>query len=548
VVLLSRINLKPAHGRKLRSPVLAALRDAFDAEFTVYADVDDETICAELASGAGRMDDSRAGAWANKRGREPERQQDPRTIELSGGRLLLIVPLRPARRRLTAAAVVDGHAPELAVRLAAAVARNARLRRRLHRRRFELDAYADRVSRDFEELTWLRKLAEGIELCDVTSGPEAVAASLLPSLCGIIEAESLALIRAEDCDVPDQNSAPGGTPPSCWAASRRLPDKVYRRIVQRFADDARGGPVVKNGLPRGADTDAGPIDSFILVPIAKGEWRFGWLLAVNKTTGEPGYVGGHTAGLSKPEFGSFETGLLVAAAVMLSSHARNTDLFRQRELLLIGVIRALVNAIDAKDAYTCGHSDRVARIAMRLAEELGLDHQNCLEIYMTGLLHDVGKIGVPDAILCKPGKLTDEEFAVVKRHPSIGYQILKHVRQLSYVLPGVLHHHEAMTGSGYPFGLAGESIPFAARILAVADSYDAMTSSRPYREAMPFEKAETIIRDDTGGQWDAEVVAALFRALADIHEICVDSRSRDLALQDLAGDGQTLSANTFARR
>ena len=137
------------------------------------------------------------------------------------------------------------------------------------------------------------------------------------------------------------------------------------------------------------------------------------------------------------------------------------------ELLLIGVIRTLVNAIDAKDAYTCGHSDRVARIAMRLAAELGLDHQSCLQVYMTGLLHDIGKIGVPDAILCKPGKLTDEEFAIVKRHPAIGYQILKHLEQLSYVLPGVLHHHEAVTGTGYPLGLAGESIPLAARILAV---------------------------------------------------------------------------------
>ena len=545
MTLLTSINAEHVRTLKARSRVVGELSAAFDRTFTVYASADDDTIYTDLTGETGAIAPTSgtrsAGGLAQHRS-----DRAPRVLECSAGRWLLIVPLRHRPDgHWKAAAIVDGTDPRRIARLAAAVVERTRLRSRLRRRRRELDAYADRVSRDFEELWWLRKLAENIELCEVTSGPETVAAALLPSLRDIIEAEALVMIRAAAPDGPCETETPPDPEQWCWSAGGQLRESACRQLLAQFGSSPAGGPVVRNGLLRTGDNGSAAIDSFILVPIAKGIWHFGWLLAVNKASGD---AGGHTAGLSEPEFGSFETGLLSAAAVMLAGHARNTDLFRQRELLLIGVIRALVNAIDAKDAYTCGHSDRVARIAMRLAEEVGLDHQNCLEVYMTGLLHDVGKIGVPDAILCKPDKLTDEEFAVVKRHPSIGYQILKHVRQLSYVLPGVLHHHEAMTGGGYPFGLAGESIPLAARILAVADSYDAMTSSRSYRAAMPFDKAEKIIREGAGTQWDAEIVAALLRALDDIHNICIDSESRQHALHEPSGDGLDLPADVFAGR
>jgi HD-GYP domain-containing protein (c-di-GMP phosphodiesterase class II) len=180
---------------------------------------------------------------------------------------------------------------------------------------------------------------------------------------------------------------------------------------------------------------------------------------------------------------------------------------------MTGIVRAIINAIDAKDQYTCGHSDRVAAYAKCIAERLGEDPEECERIYMAGLLHDVGKIGVPDSILGKPGKLTDEEYAVVKKHPEIGYSILKHLKQLDYVLPGVLHHHEAIDGSGYPAGLIGDSIPFAGRLLAVADAYDAMTSDRPYRRGMPTERAESILQSEAGTTWDARIVAALMECL-----------------------------------
>ena len=123
-------------------------------------------------------------------------------------------------------------------------------------------------------------------------------------------------------------------------------------------------------------------------------------------------------------------------------------------------------------------------------------------MYIAGLLHDIGKVGVPDAVLGKPGKLTDEEFRIIQTHPATGVEILQHLEPLGYVLTAVLHHHEAVNGGGYPHGLAGDAIPLFSRIIAVADAYDAMTSDRPYRPRMPAEQAEGILRAGAGKQWD----------------------------------------------
>jgi len=129
---------------------------------------------------------------------------------------------------------------------------------------------------------------------------------------------------------------------------------------------------------------------------------------------------------------------------------------------------------------------------VRLAKELGCDAKLLHTIYMAGLLHDIGKIGIDDAVLRKPGKLTEAEFDHIKQHPELGYRILADLHQLADVLPAVLHHHEQWDGKGYPFKLAGEQIPFIARILAVADAYDAMNSDRPYRRGMPVDRVEVV--------------------------------------------------------
>ncbi|HMF12709.1 MAG TPA: HD-GYP domain-containing protein, partial [Gemmataceae bacterium] len=187
--------------------------------------------------------------------------------------------------------------------------------------------------------------------------------------------------------------------------------------------------------------------------------------------------------------------------------------------LLVGLTRSLTAALDAKDSYTYGHSERVARIAVELGRELGLLGDELSDIYLAGLLHDVGKIGIRDSVLGKVEPLTAEEFEHIKQHVTIGYAILSDLRPIRNLLPGVLYHHEHWDGKGYPDGLAGEAIPLLARILAVADAYDAMSTNRPYRDALPCRKVEEILTKGASTQWDKRVVEAFQRCRHRIHTI-----------------------------
>lgn len=184
--------------------------------------------------------------------------------------------------------------------------------------------------------------------------------------------------------------------------------------------------------------------------------------------------------------------------------------------LFTGLVQSVTHAMDAKDHYTSGHIDRVAKLSVALAKQLELNKKSLETIYLGGLLHDVGKIGLDDTILNKPGQLTVEEYEQVKQHPQFGYSILSGIRQLSDVLPIVLHHHENWDGSGYPHRLAGNEIPIMARIVAVTDAFDAMSSDRPYRKGLPDEDVDSILREGAGAQWDARVVEAFFAIRSDI--------------------------------
>ena len=175
---------------------------------------------------------------------------------------------------------------------------------------------------------------------------------------------------------------------------------------------------------------------------------------------------------------------------------------RQNESLSFHVVQTLAEAIDAKDSYTNGHSGRVAVYSREIARRAGYDWNACNEIYMMGLLHDVGKIGVPDAVINKPGKLTDEEYEQIKNHPVMGARILKAIREMPNLVTGARWHHEKYDGSGYPDGLKGEDIPEEARIIGVADAYDAMTSNRSYRRFMPQSAVREQIAKGKGTQFD----------------------------------------------
>ncbi|MCI0364884.1 MAG: HD domain-containing protein [Phycisphaerales bacterium] len=205
---------------------------------------------------------------------------------------------------------------------------------------------------------------------------------------------------------------------------------------------------------------------------------------------------------------SVDMKLLAATATHMAIFLENAALYEDLNAMFLGTLEALTASIDAKDRYTCGHSRRVALLTAQLGQAIGLDEHTVGRVHIAGLVHDVGKIGVPEAVLLKPGKLSPKEFAWIRKHPEIGYRILKDIPQLTDILPGVLHHHERWDGGGYPQGLAGEGIPLVARLIALADSFDAMSSTRTYRSALSRSQVLDEIDRCVGTQFDPVLAKA----------------------------------------
>jgi HD-GYP domain-containing protein (c-di-GMP phosphodiesterase class II) len=239
----------------------------------------------------------------------------------------------------------------------------------------------------------------------------------------------------------------------------------------------------------------------LAVPLQRGDQVLGCLFCIDKDTGD---------------FDSVDSKLLNSIANESAIYLENAVLFEDVHGLMMGLLHSLTSAVDAKDAYTCGHSERVALLSKLLAKEAGLTDHEVERIYMAGLLHDVGKIGVPEAVLQKPGRLTSEEFEQMKKHPAIGARILHDVKQIQDIIPGVLHHHERYDGRGYPDGLSGQNIPMMGRIICLADCFDAMTSTRTYRKALPLEVTLADLRRCSGTQFDPGLTEAFLRIPTDI--------------------------------
>ncbi len=241
----------------------------------------------------------------------------------------------------------------------------------------------------------------------------------------------------------------------------------------------------------GFDPDGGP--QIILQPILRSGRLAGFILA-----GEKGGI--------DPQVSSYDTHLLEATASYIGPFLENASLYETQNRMFLGTLQALTSAIDAKDPYTHGHSERVAHLSAQLAAAVGLEHERVERIHIAGLVHDVGKIGVPELILGKPGRLDDAEMDAIRQHPAIGHRILQDIPVLDDIVPGVLHHHERWDGDGYPAKLAGNKIPQIARIIGVADTFDAMSSNRAYRPAMTRDKVLAEIRSCAGSQFDPELV------------------------------------------
>lgn len=262
-------------------------------------------------------------------------------------------------------------------------------------------------------------------------------------------------------------------------------------------------PILENQFRQGGEA----IENFAAALLVTDE-PIGVLAGLNKTGGD---------------INSVDLKLLDSIGNQLAVYFANHRLYAEMEDLLMGVLHALTATIDAKDPYTCGHSQRVALISKRLAEMSGFTPQKVRQIYLSGLLHDIGKVGVSESTLRKEGRLTDEEYADIKRHPGLGGKILEGIRQLEPIMLGVRTHHERLDGRGYPNGLEEAQVPIEGRIVGLADSFDAMTSDRTYRKALPLETVIGEIRKHAGTQFDPELVERLLSL--DLAEFLAELRS-----------------------
>ena len=241
------------------------------------------------------------------------------------------------------------------------------------------------------------------------------------------------------------------------------------------------------------------VKNIIAVPLMGNEKMFGFMVATNI--------------MNKPDFDSNEVKLFSSVANQCAVFVDNGRLFSDIKELFVGSLKALTSSIDAKDQYTRGHSERVAFIsrwiAERFSERYPLEEEYVHKVYLAGLLHDIGKIGISEMVLCKSGKLDEEELNQIKSHPRIGAAILSEIKQMNEVLQGALCHHERADGNGYPEGLVGDEIPLIGKIISLADAFDAMTSRRVYRDAMDIDHAISQIEEGIGTQFD-EKTARVF--------------------------------------
>ena len=373
----------------------------------------------------------------------------------------------------------------------------------------EAESISVHLASTYEEISLLYRLTRNLR---ISQRVEDLANAALQWMDEVVPAKGLAIQLSPSADDDDDPATQNARTAPVLLTFGECPIDLqqFNRLIDHLDLSTEQQPKVVNRNVTGQrDWPFGKIDQAIVVPLTEGENLFGYMAAFNHRENQ--------------EFGTVEASLLGSVGAILGIHSGNIDLYRQQAELLAGIVRALTSAIDAKDPYTCGHSDRVARISVRLAQELDCDAEMLNTLYLSGLLHDIGKIGIEDLVLRKPGSLTEIEFERIKEHPTIGYRILVDLKRLDDVLPVVLHHHEYFNGKGYPLQLAGDKIPLSARIVSVADAFDAMASARPYRKIMPDEKIDEIFRNGSGTQWDPTIVDALFRVRDEIGRIASTS-------------------------
>jgi HD-GYP domain-containing protein (c-di-GMP phosphodiesterase class II) len=350
----------------------------------------------------------------------------------------------------------------------------------------ELDAMAGELSDRYEELHLVYAIDRQVQ--DMDSGQD-VFGSLLESWADHMNADVAVFIK------PGEGLCVSATNLSAPIHNLDLVLVEMRGDLYRFAHSSRQ-PIVMNEQddPRRAYIFTDMPFKILCCPVFQEKSVVAILVLLNHA--------------HKPNFSNSDRKLGEVLANHLSSLSRMHCMLAETSKFNQQMAAALIEAVEAKDPYTRGHSERVHHIAMEIGRYLRLPARELDNLFWGSLLHDVGKIGIPDAVLCKPGRLTRDEFTFIMVHPERSYEILRHIDRLQGAVPGARHHQEKYDGTGYPHGLAGNDIPYNARIIAVADTYDSITSSRAYRSGRSHEVAMAEIVRVAGVQLDPAIVAA----------------------------------------
>jgi HD-GYP domain-containing protein (c-di-GMP phosphodiesterase class II) len=365
------------------------------------------------------------------------------------------------------------------------------------------------LARVYEELSLIFRIGTDIV---VSEGPTAYFEKLGEELLEATVFENIAIVLDSPVELFSR-------PMTFKAGPLEVDDEQLTTFYHQVRHQTRnfGKALVVNHIDSDSDLkwSSNWIKRFIFYEFTSNSHTFGGIFAINS--------------VDSKDFGTEEMQLLNTIVERSSSFLENVRLYTNLEQLMMGMMHALVNSIDAKDPYTCGHSQRVASLSRHIAGLDGKSNQECQRIYISGLLHDIGKIGISETVLRKTGKLTAEEYEQMKRHTTIGARIITGVRQVEDLIPGILCHHERIDGKGYPGGLKGDEIPYFGRIIGLADSFDAMISDRTYRNARPIPAVITEIRRYAGTQFDPALADLLLgEDMTEILRVMDDSGKQPL--------------------
>ena len=358
----------------------------------------------------------------------------------------------------------------------------------IDRRHVELRTMSQQLGDSYEELSLLYKLSVHTT---VNHSPGQFLADACQELQQVIGLRWLALQLIDD--EPCLNGLTGQIYTAGYIGSDVNLIKRFGNILMLQQLGGSHPVVIEDTRELGIPHLPRVASRLLIVPLMRDDVPFGILFGADKINGQ--------------HITSADAKLCNTLGNSLSMFLQNMMLYEDMQTMFIGTLHALTHSIDAKDSYTHGHSERVALMAKQLALATGMDAAACERVYLSGLVHDVGKIGVPESVLCKAGALTDEEFDLIKRHPEIGAHILANIRQMQDLIPGVLYHHERWDGRGYPHRLVGEDIPMYGRLICLADSFDAMSSNRSYRASMEHDKVLAEINRCAGSQFDPALAA-----------------------------------------